>query len=235
MHPARVGVILTRVVGFGEHGAFRAGDNRGREMQNVRLAMGPLSSGEVLVIGRNIDEITDTAAIVRRALTLGLLPAFGPDATGYGLEFGQHRHRSVIRIDALCAQNIAAKGLNDRVEHNHAAADPVGECRLIDLDALASISIALSIERQMRQELGDQHHREQARSCKPAGNRTGWGRRLGDRLAIPARELLAHVLYDLPAPRFAFQHLRHFAELTKADAAAFATCTRRRFDNPFDR
>src|SRR5579859_4473265 len=88
----------------------------------------------------------------------------------------------------------------------------------------------------MQQELGDQHHREQTWSRKPAGNRTGWRRWLGDRLAIPTRELLAHVLDDLPAPRLAFKRFRHhFAELAQPDAAAFAARTRRRFDDPFDR
>jgi signal transduction histidine kinase len=52
-------------------------DNRGREMQNVRLAAHPLPSGEVLVIGRNIDELAEMAEIVGRALALGLLLAFG--------------------------------------------------------------------------------------------------------------------------------------------------------------
>jgi signal transduction histidine kinase len=51
-------------------------DDRGRETQKVRLAAHPLPSGEVLVIGRNIDEIADIAGIVGRALALGLLPAF---------------------------------------------------------------------------------------------------------------------------------------------------------------
>jgi hypothetical protein len=49
----------------------------GREMQNVRLAEHPLSNGEVIVIGRGIDELAEIAGIVKRALTLGLLPAFG--------------------------------------------------------------------------------------------------------------------------------------------------------------
>jgi hypothetical protein len=44
------------------------------------------------------------------------------------------------------------------------------------------------------------------------------------------------MLDDLPTPRLAFEHLRHhFTELAQADAAAFATRTRRRFDYPFDR
>src|SRR6266478_6538406 len=52
-------------------------DSGDRKMQKVRLAAHPLPSGEVLVIGRNIDEIADIAGIVGRALALGLLPAFG--------------------------------------------------------------------------------------------------------------------------------------------------------------
>jgi signal transduction histidine kinase len=52
-------------------------DGGEREMQKVRLAAHPLPGGEVLVIGRNIDEIAEIAEIVGRALALGLLPAFG--------------------------------------------------------------------------------------------------------------------------------------------------------------
>jgi signal transduction histidine kinase len=51
-------------------------DGGEREMQTVRLAAHPLPSGEILVIGRNVDEIAQIAEIVGRALALGLLPAF---------------------------------------------------------------------------------------------------------------------------------------------------------------
>jgi signal transduction histidine kinase len=52
-------------------------DDGAREMQQVRLAVHPLPTGEILVLGRNIDEIGEIAEIVGRALGLGLLPAFG--------------------------------------------------------------------------------------------------------------------------------------------------------------
>jgi signal transduction histidine kinase len=52
-------------------------DNRSRDKEKVRLVARPLPSGEVLVIGRNVDEIAEIADIVRRGLALGLLPAFG--------------------------------------------------------------------------------------------------------------------------------------------------------------
>jgi hypothetical protein len=51
-------------------------DGGERETQKVRLAAHPLPSGEILVIGRSIDEIAEIAEIVGRALGLGLLPAF---------------------------------------------------------------------------------------------------------------------------------------------------------------
>jgi signal transduction histidine kinase len=50
-------------------------DDHGRELQKVRIAAHSLANGEVLVIGRNIDEIVEIAQIVVRALALGLLPA----------------------------------------------------------------------------------------------------------------------------------------------------------------
>ena len=88
----------------------------------------------------------------------------------------------------------------------------------------------------MQKELGDQHHRQKARAGKSARNRMGWRRRLGNRLAVPARELLPHVLDDLPSPRLAFQGLRHhLAELAQPNAAALAAGARRRFDDPLNR
>jgi signal transduction histidine kinase len=50
-------------------------DGGGREFQKVRIATHPLPDGEIIVIGRNIDEIAAIAEIVGRALALGLLPA----------------------------------------------------------------------------------------------------------------------------------------------------------------
>lgn len=50
-------------------------DSRGREMQTVRLVMHSFPDGDVLVIGRNIDELGEIAEIVGNALVLGLIPA----------------------------------------------------------------------------------------------------------------------------------------------------------------
>jgi signal transduction histidine kinase len=50
-------------------------DQSGREKQSVRLIARGLSTGDALVIGRNVDEVEDIAGVVGRALVLGLIPA----------------------------------------------------------------------------------------------------------------------------------------------------------------
>src|SRR5208337_3074608 len=78
------------------------------------------------------------------------------------------------------------------------------------------LSGALAIERLMQQELRHQDHRQQARAGKSARDRMRGRRRFGDRLAIAAGELFAHMLDDLPAPGFAFQRPGHnLAELVQ--------------------
>jgi hypothetical protein len=61
-------------------------------------------------------------------------------------------------------------------------------------------------------------------------------RRLGDRLAIPARELLAPVLDDLPASRLTFERLGDdLAKLAQPKTATFATSAGRGLDDAFNR
>src|SRR6267378_7822779 len=50
-------------------------DEIGREKQAVRLIARSLSNGDVLVIGRNVDEVGEIASVVGRALAVGLFSA----------------------------------------------------------------------------------------------------------------------------------------------------------------
>ncbi len=52
-------------------------DNRGRELQNVRAVAQRLKGGDVLLVGRDADELREIAEIVARALVLGMFPALG--------------------------------------------------------------------------------------------------------------------------------------------------------------
>ena len=73
-------------------------------------------------------------------------------------------------------------------------AHPIRQGRDIEVDAFAFIDVALAIERQVQAILGEQDMSEQLGTCAPARDRMGGRRRLGDRFASPAGELLAHVL-----------------------------------------
>jgi methyl-accepting chemotaxis protein len=86
---------------------------RDREMQEVRLIARPLPSGEVIVIGRNIDEIAKVGEIVRRALVPSLLLAFGlAAAIGIGLSWRAHRRLSQV---SRKLQGIATGELRERL------------------------------------------------------------------------------------------------------------------------
>jgi signal transduction histidine kinase len=50
-------------------------DESGREKQAVRLIARSLPNGDVLVIGRNVDEVGEIAHVVGRTLALGVIPA----------------------------------------------------------------------------------------------------------------------------------------------------------------
>ncbi len=50
-------------------------DESGREKQAVRLIARSLPNGDVLVIGRNVDEVGEIARVVGWAIALGLVPA----------------------------------------------------------------------------------------------------------------------------------------------------------------
>lgn len=88
-------------------------DDRGRETENVRLVTGTLADGEVLAIGRNVDDISEIADIVRRALTLGLLPAFAlAIIIGFVLSLRAHNRLSEVNRRI---QHIVAGDLRERL------------------------------------------------------------------------------------------------------------------------
>jgi signal transduction histidine kinase len=88
-------------------------DGGDREMQKVRLAAHPLPGGEVLVIGRNIDEIEEIAEIVGRALGLGLLPAFGM-AVAIGMVLSMRALERLSDVNRRI-QRIVAGDLRERL------------------------------------------------------------------------------------------------------------------------
>jgi signal transduction histidine kinase len=88
-------------------------DDLGRERENVRLVTARLADGNVLAIGRNNEEIAGIADIVRRALALGLLPAFGM-AIVVGLILSSRAHNRLSEVNRRI-QRIVAGDLRERL------------------------------------------------------------------------------------------------------------------------
>jgi signal transduction histidine kinase len=95
-------------------------DARGREEQTVRAVGRRLRSGEILVLGRNVDELSEIAAIVERALVMGLIPALclGLVAGAFLSLRAQNRveevNKKVRRIVAgELRERLPTQGLND--------------------------------------------------------------------------------------------------------------------------
>jgi len=159
-----------------------------------------------------------------------------PNAPELGFLLRQDRNRGVVSVHTFGGEDVIAQPGDNRLKRNHARPDPIGERGRVDLDAFARIGRALTVQRLVIQELGDEDHGEQARSGEAARDRMRGRRGLGDRFAVPTRELLAHMLDDLPAARIAFERFRDdLAELAQAKTAASATSAGRRFDNALDR
>jgi signal transduction histidine kinase len=88
-------------------------DNRGREMEKARLVTATLPDGKVIAIGRNVDDIEQIAEIVKRALTLGLLPAFAL-AVITGLVLSSRAHNRLSEVNRRI-QHIMAGDLRQRL------------------------------------------------------------------------------------------------------------------------
>ena len=90
------------------------------------------------------------------------------------------------------------------------------------------IALALPVQRLMLAELLEQDHGQQVGAGKAARRHMERRRRLGDRLAVPARELLAHRLDHLPLARDHLQRLGDvLAQLGQLRRAAAGAALRR--------
>jgi signal transduction histidine kinase len=95
-------------------------DGQGREEQSARAVARRLQNGEILVIGRNVDELSELARIVERGLAFGLIPALGLSlVAGALLSFrAQNRVETVNKkVQRIIAgdlrERLPTQGLND--------------------------------------------------------------------------------------------------------------------------
>jgi len=95
-------------------------DDQGREEQTARAVARRLQNGEILVIGRNVDELSELARIVERALAFGLIPALGLSLVAGALLSlrAQNRVGTVnTKVQRIIAgdlrERLPTQGLND--------------------------------------------------------------------------------------------------------------------------
>jgi signal transduction histidine kinase len=102
-------------------------DPQGREVQPIRAVAATLPDGELLVIGRSIDELGEIAAIIKRALLLGILPASAIAITA-GILLSLRAQR---RLEAVLqtVRRIVAGNLRERLPVR--GSDPFDQLALI--------------------------------------------------------------------------------------------------------
>jgi len=166
----------------------------------------------------------------RQASEREIVSHINPQSPGDGLSSGQHWHRRIIAVQPLGRQYVRGDQRHQRRQGTRAGANPIGERRDTENDALKGETFALPVQRLMLAEFGEHDRRQQVRTGASARDGMERCRRLGDRLAGAARELLTHCLDHLVAARDALQRLgdglAEFGEL-----AAAAGATRRRWQH----
>jgi signal transduction histidine kinase len=103
-------------------------DESGREKQAIHLIARGLPNGDVLVIGRNIDEVGEVARVVGGALALGLIPAVLLCLT-VGVALSARARKRIVEVNER-VQCIVAGNLRERLPHRKSD-DPFSKLAVI--------------------------------------------------------------------------------------------------------
>lgn len=99
----------------------------------------------------------------------------------------EHRQRRVIGKDLRRRQDVREQTRVEEIQPPGGAADPIRECRAVEIDALAGEDLRLAVERQVIGILADKDMGDERLGRHPAVERADRGRRLHDgALAGPA-------------------------------------------------
>ncbi len=103
-------------------------DETGRQQQAVRLIARSLPDDNVLVIGRNVDEVGEIARVVGRALALGLAPAVLL-CLAVGIALSARARNRIAEVNER-VERIVAGDLRERLPHQNTD-DPFSELAVI--------------------------------------------------------------------------------------------------------
>jgi hypothetical protein len=139
-------------------------------------------------------------------------------------------------MQPLGGEHVAFDQRKERLKDRRTGADLVGQRRHAQIDAFPSVAFALAVQRLMLTELLEQDHGQKVGAGEAAWRHVERRCRLGDRLALPAGELLAHRLDHPPLPRNDLQCLGDvLTQLRQLGRAAARTALRRRDDDALAR
>ena len=124
----------------------------------------------------------------RRATERPIVTDIDPQPPGFGSSEPRRKHRDcrVVAMDLLGGEDMVADPIDDRLQQPDRLADPVAQGRAVEVEAVARVNLALSIQGQMIGIFRHQQMRQHAGGGAPARCRQGRCRRLGDRVAAPA-------------------------------------------------
>src|SRR6202043_1336675 len=103
-------------------------EESGREKQAIRLVARSLPNGDLLVIGRNIDEVGEIARVVGGALALGLIPAVLL-CLAVGVALSARARNRIMEVNER-VQRIVAGNLRERLPHGNTD-DPFSKLAII--------------------------------------------------------------------------------------------------------
>jgi len=103
-------------------------DESGREKQTVRLIARSLPNGDLLLIGRNVEEVGEIAGVVGRALVLGLIPAVLLCLL-VGVALSARARNRIMEVNER-VQRIVAGDLRERLPHRNVD-DPFSKLAMI--------------------------------------------------------------------------------------------------------
>src|ERR1700692_4363036 len=103
-------------------------DESGREKQAVRLIARSLPGGDVLVIGRNVDEMEEIASVVGSALALGLIAAV-LICLAVGVTLSARTRKRIVEVNERVPR-IVAGNLSERLPYRKAN-DPLSTLTMI--------------------------------------------------------------------------------------------------------
>src|SRR3546814_15863817 len=130
-------------------------------------------------------------------------------------------------MQSLGRQHMGLETPIERHERGAGGADLIGERRKAERHAFAGVALGLAVQRLMLAELLEQQHGEEAWASPAARHDMERRWRLGDRLAIPAGELLAHGLDDLPLARDHLERRGDRSEKRRVGKEGVSTCRSR--------